>query len=158
MDSAALEMCPWHLTAREQGGKGERILHHCIYPLTSHLIPTMIGNKIQHLPWHKIQRLPNILCYVSLTFAPVSSHIPPSCWPPGCSLNAPCLLPPQSFCTVYMAWTVFAVDDHKSGSFFLFRPQLTCHPLREDFANRSPNLNCPSKHWDTSFYSTSLYF
>lgn len=49
LDSASLEMCPWHLRAREQ--VEEDVKEFCIttFSSTSHLMLTMIGNKIQHL-------------------------------------------------------------------------------------------------------------
>lgn len=56
-----------------------------------------------------------------------------------------------------MAWDAFAMDNHKSVSFFLYRSQLTCHLLRDKFADQSPNLTCHPKHWDTSPYSISLH-
>lgn len=50
------------------------------------------------------------------------------------------------------------MDHHKSGSFCLFKHQLTGHRLRETFANQSPSLTCCPKHWDTTSYSISLNF
>lgn len=49
LDSASLEMRPWHLRAREQ--VEEDVKEFCIttFSSTSHLMLTMIGNKIQHL-------------------------------------------------------------------------------------------------------------
>lgn len=138
---------------RRRGGR-ERILHSCAFPSTSYLMLTVIRNKIQHLP--RLVRS-SAVCPYPLLQCYFISLLP--FWPSCSSLNAPNLmLNAQSFCTVCMALNVFAMDDHKSGSSFLFRPQLMCHMLREAFANHSPNLKCHPRHWDTSSYSISLYF